>query len=412
MSALDLARWQFAITSLYHFVFVPLTIGLASIVAVMQTIWYRGSDERWRRLTDFSARYSTLQIAWFGIVGLLWIGYLVLEGFDFGVGMLLPFLGRSEADRRTMINSIGPVWDGNQVWLIAAGGMMFAAFPVWYATMLSMLYLPVVLILLSLIARGVAFEFRGKTSPARWRRGWDLVIAITSLLAVLLWGAAFGNLVMGIDAHALFANLVITNGQADLAASTLVPSPSLSVLVSALNPYALLTGFTLVGLFAMHGAVFLALRTTGDLHRRSMGLARTLAPLMIGVGATWAIWTQIARGPAWSWVLVAIAAAALIGLVPATRTGRDGLAFVLTSLVTAGAVVLIFASVFPKLLPIKLDGVDVSAAFSTTIALGSSSTPTLTVMLLVACIAIPAVIGYQAMVYRKFSARLASTSTN
>jgi len=351
---------------------------------------------------------TALQITWFGIVGLLWIGYLILEGFDFGVGMLLPILGRSEADRRTMINAIGPVWDGNQVWLISAGGMMFAAFPVWYASLLSVLYLPVVLILLSLIVRGVAFEFRGKTSPEAWRRGWDWVIAIGSLLTVVLWGAAFGNLVMGIDARALFTDLMITNGQVDLAASTLVATPSLSVLLSALNPYALLTGLTLVGLFAVHGALFLALRTTGPLHEASMELARKLAPVLIPVGAAWAIWTQIARGPVWGWALVAIAAVALIGLVPVTRAGRDGLAFALTSAVTAGAVVLIFASVFPNVLPIRLDGVDISAAFNTTIAAGSSSAPTLTVMLMVAAIAIPAVIGYQSMVYRKFSRRLSS----
>jgi cytochrome bd ubiquinol oxidase subunit II len=353
---------------------------------------------------------TALQIAWFGIIGLLWIGYLVGEGFDFGVGMLLPFLGRSETDRRTMINAIGPVWDGNQVWLISAGGMMFAAFPVWYASLLSMLYLPVVLILLSLIVRGVAFEFRGKVNTAAWRRGWDLVISIGSLLAVVLWGAAFGNLVMGLDARALFTNLVITNGQADLAASTLVASPSLSALASALNPYALLTGLTLVGLFVVHGALFVTLRTTGELRQRSLGLARKLAPALIPIGAVWAVWTQVARGPAWGWVLVVIAAAALIGLVPVTRAGRDGLAFALTSAVVTGAVVLIFASVFPNVLPIRLNGADISAAFNTTIALGSSSAPTQTVMLVVAAIALPAVIVYQSLVYRAFSRRLASVA--
>lgn len=349
---------------------------------------------------------TALQIAWFGIIGLLWVGYLVLEGFDFGIGMLLPFLGRSESDRRTMINAIGPVWDGNQVWLISAGGMMFAAFPVWYASLLSVLYLPVVLILLSLIVRGVAFEFRAKTTSASGRRAWEWVIAIGSLLALVLWGAAFGNLVAGIDAHALFTHLVITDGKADLAASTLVALPSLSVLLSALNPYALMTSVTLVGLFATHGALFLALRTTGDLHDRAMGAARTLAPVVLVVGAAWAIWTQVSRGPAWSWALVVIAALALIGLVPVTRAGRDGLAFALTSAVAAGAVVLIFASVFPNVLPIRLDGADISAAFNTTIALGSSSAPTLTVMLIVACIAMPMVIVYQSLVYRTFSRRL------
>lgn len=353
---------------------------------------------------------TALQIAWFGIIGLLWAGYLVLEGFDFGIGMLLPILGRSESDRRTMINATGPVWDGNQVWLIAAGGMMFAAFPVWYASLLSVLYLPVVLILLSLIVRGVAFEFRAKTTSAAGRRAWEWMIAIGSLLAVVLWGAAFGNLVAGIDANALFANLVITDGKADLAASTFVSMPSLSVLISALNPYALLTSLTLVGLFGTHGALFLALRTTGELHQRAMSVARVLAPVVLVVGAGWAIWTQLTHGPAWGWALVAVAAVALIGLVPATGAGRDGLGFALTSAVAAGAVVLIFASVFPNVLPIRLDGVDISTAFDTTIALGSSSAPTLTVMLIVASVAMPLVIAYQGLAYRTFSRRLGTAA--
>lgn len=353
---------------------------------------------------------TALQIAWFGIIGLLWAGYLVLEGFDFGIGMLLPILGRSEPDRRTMINATGPVWDGNQVWLIAAGGMMFAAFPVWYASLLSVLYLPVVLILLSLIVRGVAFEFRAKTTSAAGRRAWEWVIAIGSLLVVVLWGAAFGNLVAGIDTNALFANLVITDGKADLAASTLVPMPSLSVLISALNPYALVTSLTLVGLFATHGALFLALRTNGALHRRAMTAARVLAPVVLLVGGGWAVWTQLTHGPVWGWALVAVAAVALVGLVPATRAGRDGLAFALTSTVAVGAVVLIFASVFPNVLPIRTDGVDISAAFDTSIALGSSSAPTLTVMLIVASIAMPLVIAYQGVAYRTFRRRLGTAA--
>ncbi len=350
---------------------------------------------------------TALQLAWFGIIAVLWAGYLVLEGFDFGIGMLLPFLGRSEADRNTMINVTGPVWDGNQVWLISAGGMMFAAFPVWYASLLSVLYLPVVLILLALIVRGVAFEFRAKTSSAAARRAWEWVIAIGSLLAVVLWGAAFGNLVAGIDAHALFTNLVITDGKADLVASTLVALPSLSVLLSALNPYALLTSATLVGLFAAHGALFLAGRTRGDLHERARSAARRLAPVVLVVGAGWAIWTQLSHGPLWGWAVVTIAAVALIALLLATRTGRDGLGFALTSAVTAGAVVLIFGSVYPNVLPIRLDGADISAAFDTTIALGSSSAPTLSVMLIVAGIAMPAVIAYQTVVYRTFRRRWA-----
>jgi cytochrome bd ubiquinol oxidase subunit II len=177
----------------------------------------------------------TLRIIWFLLIAVLWTGYLVLEGFDFGVGMLLPVLGRNDTERRVLINTIGPVWDGNEVWLLTAGGATFAAFPLWYATLFSAFYLPLLLILVGLIMRGVAFEYRGKINDAKWRGQWDAAIVVGSTLPALLWGVAFGNLVRGVDA------------------ATVAKGPY-HVLIAALNPYSLLAGLTTVSLFALHGA--------------------------------------------------------------------------------------------------------------------------------------------------------------
>src|SRR3954470_3827474 len=189
---------------------------------------------------------------WFLLIAVLWTGYFVLEGFDFGVGMLLPVVGRTETDRRVAINTIGPVWDGNEVWLLVAGGATFAAFPEWYASLFSGFYLPLLIILVALIVRGVAFEYRGKIDNGRWRRNWDRAIFWGSAVPAFLWGVAFANLVRGVplDARHHFTGDLFT----------------------LVNPYALLGGLTTLGLFALHGAVFLALKTDGEIR----GRARTL----------------------------------------------------------------------------------------------------------------------------------------
>ena len=181
---------------------------------------------------------------WFILIAILWSGYFVLEGFDFGVGILLPFLGRDDAERRTMINTIGPVWDGNEVWLLTAGGAMFAAFPSWYATLFSGFYLPLLLILAALIIRGVCFEFRSKVEDSRWRAGWDKALFFGSALPALLWGVAFANIVRGVPMNA--AHVYTGN------------------LLTLLNWYGLLGGLVTLTLFTLHGAIFLSLRTTGD----------------------------------------------------------------------------------------------------------------------------------------------------
>jgi cytochrome d ubiquinol oxidase subunit II len=322
----------------------------------------------------------TLRIIWFGLIAVLWVGYLVLEGFDFGVGMLLPVLGRNDTERRVLINTIGPVWDGNEVWLLTAGGATFAAFPLWYATLFSAFYLPLLLVLVAIIIRGVAFEYRGKIDDATWRARWDWAIVIGSALPSLLWGVAFGNIVAGVDIDTVKAG-------------------PFHVLLAALNPYALLGGLTTLSLFLLHGALFLGLRTTDDLRARAVALAGRLAIPTLGIAGAWAIWTQLAYGKGWTWIPVALAAAALIGVVLAARAGREGVGFVLTSAVTVLAVVIIFGSLFPDVLPIH-------GADSLTIDNASSTLNTLTVMTWVAVIMTPIVLAYQAWAYWVFRRRL------
>lgn len=197
-----------------------------------------------------------LNTIWFVLIAILYVGFFVLEGFDFGVGILLPFLGKNDTERRAIINTIGPHWDGNEVWLITAGGATFAAFPQWYATLFSGFYLPLFLLLVALILRGVAFEFRSKDDNPRWRSAWDWAIFAGSLVAALLLGVAFSNLARGVP---IDAQMQYTGGFFYL-----------------LNPYALLGGLATVAAFAFHGAVFLSLKTTGDLLERVRQVATRL----------------------------------------------------------------------------------------------------------------------------------------
>ncbi len=355
---------------------------------------------------------NTLQLVWFGLIAVLWTGYLVLEGFDFGVGMLLPVLGRNDTERRVLINSIGPVWDGNEVWLITAGGAIFAAFPVWYATLFSAFYIPLLLVLVALIIRGVAFEYRGKIDSAKWRGRWDAAIVVGSLLPSLLWGVAFGNLIKGVEATVLFSKVALTadGTHVDGANSVLVAHPTFSVLIAALNPFALLMGVTTMLLFATHGALFLGLKTTGELRQRSMKLASQLSIPLLLVGAVWAIWTQLSYGKAWMWAIVVIAALALVGIVLMARAGREGVAFALSSVVTVGAVIMTFGAMYPDVLKVTLKGADVSALVNTTIATASSTQNTLTVMTWVAVIFTPIVLLYQGWTYWVFRKRLSTTN--
>src|SRR6478672_6818917 len=243
----------------------------------------------------------TLPEFWFALVGFLFCGYFVLEGFDFGVGMLLPVLGRrDDVDRRVLINTIGPVWDMNETWLIVAGASLFAAFPFWYATLFSGFYLPLLLILAALILRGVAFEYRGKVDDPAWRQRWDIAIVIGSALPALLWGVAFANIVQGvpINADGNFTGNLFT----------------------LLNPYGLLGGLAVVALCCTYGAIFVALKTTGEIRVEARALAGR-------IGATFLVWTMLVQSAALVWAFGLLTALALLGGLYANLKGREGWAF-------------------------------------------------------------------------------------
>ena len=234
-----------------------------------------------------------LTTVWFGLIAVLWIGYFCLEGFDFGVGMLLPVLARDDRERRVLINTIGPVWDGNEVWVLVAGGATFAAFPEWYATLFSGFYLPLLLILLALIVRGLAFEYRAKRDDDTWRARWDLAIILGSFVPALLWGVAFANIVRGVP---IDENAEYVGGFFDL-----------------LSPYALLGGVTTLLLFLTHGALFVALKTDGDIRHRARALALKSGVAAAVAAVGFLLWTQSMTGSTGSLVLFTAAALALVG---------------------------------------------------------------------------------------------------
>jgi cytochrome d ubiquinol oxidase subunit II len=324
-----------------------------------------------------------LSTFWFLLIGVLWTGYFFLEGFDFGVGMLLHPLGRTETDRRILINTIGPVWDGNEVWLLTAGGATFAAFPNWYATLFSGFYLALFLILVALILRGVAFEYRGKVDSDSWRRRWDLAIAFGSWVPSVLWGVAFANIVAGVPINA--------NGDFT------------GTLLTLLNPFGLLGGVVTASLFLLHGLHFVALKTEGEIHERAKAMSLRVAPVTIVAGAVFLIWNQLERGEAWTWIPVLTAAVALVASVLATRAGRDGAAFAATGLAIAAAVLALFGSLFPDVMPSTTD-----PAFSLTVENASSTPYTLRIMTWVAVIMTPVVLCYQAWSYWVFRKRIGS----
>lgn len=323
-----------------------------------------------------------LTTVWFVLIAFLWIGYFVLEGFDFGVGMLLPVLGREEADRRVLLGTVGPVWDGNEVWLLVAGGATFAAFPEWYATLFSGFYLPLLLILLALIVRGIALEYRHRGETAAWRDRCDAAIVAGSALPALLWGVAFANIVHGVP----------LDGDHEYTGS----------LFTLLNPYGLLGGLTTVGLFLLHGAVFLALKTDGDIRHRARGLALRLAGPVILVAAAFLLWTQLDRGTVASGLLILAAAAALLTAVPAIAAGREGRAFAATAAAIGLAVIALFTALWPDVLPSTVD----PANNSLTVHNASSTPYTLKVMTWVALLVTPVVLAYQGWTYWVFRARL------
>jgi cytochrome bd ubiquinol oxidase subunit II len=318
---------------------------------------------------------------WFILIAILWSGYFVLEGFDFGVGILVPFLGHDDIERRVLINTIGPVWDGNEVWLLTAGGAMFAAFPLWYASLFSGFYLALLLILVALIVRGVCFEFRSKVDSPRWRASWDRAIFAGSALPALLWGVAFANIVRGVP---LNAQHIYTGN-----------------LLTLLNWYGLLGGLVTLSLFTLHGAIFLGLKTTGELERRARRTAVGVALAAIPLAAVFLAVTQYDHGKPATDVTAAVAAVALIGGAAAAFRGREAWAFAGTALTLVLAVATLFGDLWPNVLPSTTN-----AAYSLTVNNASSAHYTLVVMSWVAIIFTPVVLAYQSWTYWVFRKRL------
>ena len=329
----------------------------------------------------------SLQTVWFLLIAVLWGGYFLLEGFDFGVGLLLPFLPRSERDREDMFDSIGPVWDGNEVWLVVAGGATFAAFPDWYATMFSGFYIALLLVLFCLIIRVVSFEWRGKSEASRWRGAWHWANTVGSVGAAFVWGVALANILQGVP----------VGSSGDYTGSFL----------DLFSVYTVFAGVAVVLLFAFHGATYLTLRTKGGLCERAATTARRLAVPAAALGIALLAWTVVVAvdnnargvvGPAVPAVLGAIALALAVQFAYAHRSRR---AFAMTAAATVAIVATIFTGLYPRVMVSSTD-----FANSLTTANASSAHYALKVMTIVAVIMVPIVLLYQAWTYHVFRARV------
>jgi cytochrome bd ubiquinol oxidase subunit II len=333
--------------------------------------------------------FAPLNTTWFALIGLLWAGYLFLEGFDFGVSIVRPFVSRDEADRRICLNAIGPVWDGNEVWLLTAGGATFAAFPLWYADLFSGFYLVLFLILLALIVRGVSFEFRAKVDDPRWRLTWDVANFVGSLIPAVVWGAAFTDFVHGVP--------LSTKGYT-------------AGLLGAVHPIAIVGGLASLALFSFSGALFLSLRTTGELAVRARATARWCGAAAVVLVAAVLAWLAAAGRPpvpgelpGWIPLILALAAlAALTGAAVLAGTRRSGLAFA-----AAGAAILVaMGAVFARMFPAVLPASNAAAKGGLLIGVAASQHNTLVVMTIVAAIFTPLVLAYQGWTYWVFRQRL------
>ncbi|HTZ29673.1 MAG TPA: cytochrome d ubiquinol oxidase subunit II [Streptosporangiaceae bacterium] len=319
---------------------------------------------------------------WFIVIAVLWTGFFVLEGFDFGVGMLHSVVGRDDAGRRAAINTIGPLWDGNEVWLIVAAAAMFAAFPAWYATMFSGMYLAMALLLGALIIRGVAFEYRGKRDAARWRRTWDWTLTIGSVLAPLVIGIALGDLLHGLPINSA-GNYTGT-------------------FWDLFQPYAVFTGITLVLVCVLHGATFLSLKTTEDMHVRSRLIARRVAPFTGAAVIGFIIWTHVTAGRGFFLnVIELVAILAVLAAVWLVWEGRDGFAFTATTITVAACIVTLFVDLYPNVMVSSTN-----PAYSLTVHNTASAPYSLKAMTVVVIIFLPLVLVYQTWTYYVFRRRV------
>ncbi|RMI29614.1 cytochrome d ubiquinol oxidase subunit II [Nocardia stercoris] len=334
----------------------------------------------------------SLQVFWFVLIAVLFTGYFVLEGFDYGVGVLMPVLGRGdEKRRRAVLNTIGPVWDGNETWLVTAGGALFAAFPEWYASLFSGFYLALLLILVALIVRGVAIEVRGKIDDPRWRLVCDTAIGFGSFVPAAAWGLAFAALVHGVR----------LNGHRHMEGG----------LWGVVSPYTLLGALASLLLFLLHGAVFVTLKTGGSVRLDANRLSKGLLLPTVAVAAVFGLWTQVSYGKGWTWIPLLLAVICLAVAAAAITVGRDLVAFLGTALTIGSVSVLLFGSLFPFVMPSTIDpafGLTVDGRIidgHTTVA-ASSTHYTLTVMSWVAVAMVPVVLLYQGWTYWVFSKRI------
>lgn len=325
-----------------------------------------------------------LNVLWFILLTVLFIGFFFLEGFDYGVGILLPFLGKNDTERRVIINTIGPVWDGNEVWMITAGGAMFAAFPHVYATLFSGFYLALFLMLIALIGRGVAFEFRSKDENPAWRSTWDWLIFAGSAIPAVLWGVAVTNLIQGVPINAKMQYV--------------------GTFFDLLSPYTLVGGVAFFLVFTFHGALYLTLKTEGELVKRARGAAVKVGVLaavacLTLVGLTYVktdLFASTNAGIA-LWGAVAL----FVGAYGAVYGKRYGLGFVLSSLTVAATTIAFFLGLFPRLMVSSLN-----PAWSLTISNSASTPYTLSIMTVAALALVPVVLVYQGWVYWIFRKRV------
>ena len=319
---------------------------------------------------------------WYIVIAILWTGFFILEGFDFGVGMLHAVIGTDEAGRRAAINTIGPLWDGNEVWLIVAAAGMFAAFPGWYATMFSAYNLALVLLLAALIVRGVAFEYRGKRDAARWRRTWDVLLTVGSVLAPLLIGVALGGLLHGLPINSAQN---FTGSFWDL-----------------LQPYALFTGVTLVLICLLHGATFLCLKTTGDMRERSWQVARRVAPVTGAAVIAFIIWTHVTASTTFFLnVIELLAVLAVIAAVWLVYDHREGFAFAATTVTIGSCIISLFVDLYPNVMVSSTN-----PAYNLTVHNTASNPYSLKVMTVVVIVFLPVVLAYQTWTYYVFRRRV------
>ncbi|MFY1621127.1 cytochrome d ubiquinol oxidase subunit II [Micromonospora sp. WMMD736] len=335
------------------------------------------------------------QELWFFLIAALFLGFLILEGFDWGVGMLMAPLGRAggpeedpESRRRAVLNTIGPVWDANEVWLITAGAAMFAAYPNWYASVFSALYLPLLAILFGMILRIVGIEWRGKVDDTQWRRWADIGIAVGSWLPAILWGVAFAILMRGLPVDA--------DGR--------VIGSAGDMFSDVINVYTLLGGLATASLFAFYGAIFIALKTSGPVREDAFRFGRMLSIPVIVLAGGFGLWTQLAHGKAWTWLALGVAVVALLAAVALVFShSREGLAFTAMVIVVASVAVLIFGSMYPYLLPSTIN-----PEWGVTIYNGSSTDYTLRIMTWASLTLLPLVLAYQGWTYWVFRKRISA----